>query len=80
MTNLIYNPVSIVRKLKELGLVDHTNIEAAMELAQGQAEETTEHHPEGHGFGSSDLFAEVISVARSLGYKFDGRNFIKLNY
>jgi len=78
MTNLIYNPSAIVRQLKELNLVDHTNIEAAMELAQEQAEHTTDSFPEGEGFGTSDFFSEVISVARDLGYTFDGRKFYKI--
>lgn len=77
-TQLIYNPERLIDRLRSLGLVDDDNVETAREFAQEQAEYTTEHHPEGHGFGSSDMFADVISVARSLGYKYDGKDFKKL--
>ena len=78
MTNLIYSPIRTLQSLKKLGLVDSTNIEAAMELSTDQARETADYWPKGEGFGSSDHFAEVISVARDLGFRYDGKTFTKM--
>tara|TARA_R110001599_G_scaffold162598_3_gene351853 strand:+ start:2253 stop:2507 length:255 start_codon:yes stop_codon:yes gene_type:complete len=76
--HLIYNPATVVINLKKLGLIDHNNIQHAMDAAMERAELTSETHLEGHGFGSSDLFSEVISVARDLGFKFNGREFYRM--
>lgn len=75
----LYNPIRLVEAVKRLGMVQaDTDLLALYETACELEMETRDWWDEDEGFGSSDIFGDIVSLARTLGYTYDKGQWKKL--
>ena len=72
MKGRLYDPMRLVQIVKDAGLTkDVKDMLPVYEYAIEIERETAAWWDEDEGFGSSDIFGDVVELARYLGYKYN---------